>query len=136
MNYRSTRLREAIRAQDPDLVFQIRGLGFRRWAFEGARRKFAWWVESDERVQEALSEASWFEHFFFINSSSVEAARRAGFRHTSYLPHAVDPTVFRPLEGVAKDLDFCFVGLWSEKRQRFLEAALEVSEKGAVYGPN
>jgi glycosyltransferase involved in cell wall biosynthesis len=135
MNYRSSRLRDAIAASDPDLVFHIRGLGFRRWAFEGARKTFAWWVESDERVQEALSEAPWFEHFFFINSSSVETARHAGFNQASYLPHAVDATVFRPLPGVERDLDFCFVGLWSEKRQRFLEAALDVSENGAVYGP-
>src|SRR5918999_1288713 len=105
MNYRSARLREAIAASNP------------------------------ERVQEALSETPWFDHFFFINSSSVEAARRAGFTHASYLPHAVDATIFRPLPGVERDLDFCFVGLWSEKRQRFLEAALELTENGAVYGP-
>lgn len=135
MNYRSAELRRTIAAYDPDLVFHIRGLGFRRWAFEGARRTFAWWVESDERVQEALSEAPWFDHFFFINSSSVEAAHRAGFKHASYMPHAVDATIFRPLPGVERDLDFSFVGLWSEKRQRFLEAALEVSPNGAIYGP-
>ena len=135
MNYRSSRLRQAIRAYDPDLVFHIRGLGFRRSAFDGARRTFAWWVESDERVQEALGEAPWFDHFFFINASSVEVARRAGFDHASYLPHAVDAAVFRSLPEVTRDLDFCFVGLWSEKRQRFLEAALELTGNGAVYGP-
>ena len=134
MNYRSGRLRSAIRAFDPDLVLLIRGMGFRAWAIEGARAKFGWWVEADERVQEALAEAPWFDRFFFINSSSVETARRAGYRHTAYLAHAVDPAVFRPLEGARKDLDFCFVGLWSKKRQRFIEAALDVSENGAVYG--
>jgi spore maturation protein CgeB len=135
MNFRSSQLRAAIRAYDPDLVLLIRGLGFRSWAMEGARAKFGWWVEADERVQEALREVPWFDRFFFINSSSVESARRAGYRHTAYLAHAVDPSVFRPLEGVRKDLDFCFVGLWSKKRQRFVDAALEVSENGAVYGP-
>jgi spore maturation protein CgeB len=135
MNYRSRRLREEIAAYDPDLVFHVRGLGFRRWAFDGARLKFAWWVESDERVAEALAEAPWFDHFFLINSSSVEAARRAGFGHAEYLPHAVDADAFRPVEGVRRDLDFCFVGRWTEERQRFIEAALEVSPNGAVYGP-
>jgi hypothetical protein len=135
INFRSARLRDAISTYNPDLVFHIRGLGFRPWAFDGARVKFAWWVEADERVAEALSEVPWFDRFFFINSSSVHAAQRAGFGHTSYLPHAVDATVFRPLEGVRKDLDFCFVGRWLEKRQRFIEAALDVSENGAVYGP-
>lgn len=135
MNFRSARLRDAISSFDPDLVFHIRGLGFRSWAFDGARKKFAWWVESDERVNEALGEVPWFDQYFFINSASVEAARRAGHAHASYLPHAVDASVFRPLPGVPKDIDFAFVGLWSERRQQFLEAALEISGNGAIYGP-
>lgn len=135
MNYRSRRLHEAIAAWDPDLVFLIRGLGFRKWALEGARTKFGWWVEADERVAEALGEAPWYDRYFFINSSSVEAAKAAGYGHAAYLPHAVDPTVFRPLPDVTKDLDFCFVGLWSRKRQQYIEAALDVTRNGAVYGP-
>jgi hypothetical protein len=135
MNFRSARLRDAIAAYDPDLVFHIRGLGFREWAFHGARRKFAWWVESDERVSEALGEVWWFDHYFLINSASVAAAHGAGYVQASYLPHAVDASVFRPLPGVVKDIDFAFVGLWSEHRERFLDAALEVSQNGALYGP-
>jgi spore maturation protein CgeB len=135
MNYRSSRLRAAIAEWDPDLLLLIRGLGFRSWAFEGARRKFGWWVEADERVDEALKEVREFDHFFFINSTSVEAAKRAGYAHVSYLPHAVDASVFRPMPEVAKDLDFSFVGLWSAERQRYIEAALEVTTNGAVYGP-
>lgn len=135
MNYRSRRLREAIAAWNPDLVFLIRGLGFRRWALEGARTKFGWWVEADERVSEALREAPWYDRYFFINSASVAAAHAAGYGHAAYLPHAVDPQVFRPLPGVTKDLDFCFVGLWSRKRQQYMEAALDVTQNGAVYGP-
>jgi spore maturation protein CgeB len=135
MNFRSARLRDAIAAYDPDLVFHIRGLGFRDWAFDGARRKFAWWVESDERLKEALGEVPWFDHYFFINSASVAAAQRAGYAHASYLPHAVDASVFRPLPKVVKDIDFAFVGLWSERREQFLDAALEVSQNGALYGP-
>jgi spore maturation protein CgeB len=47
----------------------------------------------------------------------------------------VDPSAFRPLIDVPKDLDFCFVGSWSTKRQRFIDAALDVSGNSAVYGP-
>jgi len=135
MNFRSTRLRAAIADYDPDLVFHIRGLGFRPAALDGARVRFGWWVEADERVSEALSEVPLYDRYFFINSSGVEAARRSGYRHSAYLPHAVDPTVFRPIGQTPKSIDFSFVGLWSEKRQRYLEAALEVSQTGAVYGP-
>jgi hypothetical protein len=135
MNYRSSRLHSAIADYDPDLVFLIRGLGFRSWAMQGARTKLGWWVEADERVDEALKEVPWFDGYFFINSSSVEAARRTGHPHIHYLPHAVDPAVFRQLSGVPRDIDFSFVGLWSKKRQHFLETALDVSANGAVYGP-
>jgi spore maturation protein CgeB len=135
LNYRSRRLRDEIAAYDPDLVLLIRGLGFRRSATDGARTKLGWWVEADERVDEALGEVPWFDGYFLINSSSVEAARQAGLQHVHYLPHAADPSVFRPLPEVRRDIDFSFVGLWSKKRQEYIEAALEVSENGAVYGP-
>jgi spore maturation protein CgeB len=135
INYRSARLRSAIAAWDPDLVFVIRGLGYRAWAAERARTRFGWWVEADERIGEALGDVAQFDRFFFINSSSVEAARQAGYIHCAYMAHAVDPAVFRPLPGVPKSLDFAFVGLWSPKRQQYLDAALDVSGNGAVYGP-
>jgi len=109
MNYRSSRLRSAIRAFDPDLVLLIRGMGFSRVGDRRRAAKFGWWVEADERVQEALAEVPWFDRFFFSSiSASVEAARRAGYRHTAYLAHAVDPAVFRPLEGVAQGSRFLF----------------------------
>jgi hypothetical protein len=133
-NYRSRRLQEAVASYDPDLVFLIRGLGFRQWATDKARTKFGWWVEADERVDEALGEVPWFDGYFFINSSSVQAARQAGHRQVYYLPHAVDPSVFRPLPGTVRDIDFSFVGVWSKKRQQYIEAALEISSNGAVYG--
>ncbi|MFN2644496.1 MAG: glycosyltransferase [Burkholderiales bacterium] len=135
INFRSERVRLAIARYTPDLVFHIRGLGLRPWAFDGARARFGWWVEADERIAEALKEVALYDRYFFINSSSVEEAHRAGYQHTGYLSHAVDPHVFRPLADTAKTLDFCFVGFWSAKRQRYLEAALEVSQNGAIYGP-
>lgn len=134
-NYRSTLLREAIGRFRPELVFLIRGIAFRPWALEGARTRFAWWVEAEERLDEPLREISCFDWYFFMNSSCVAAAQAAGYRRVGYLSHAVDTSSFRPLPRVAKDLDFCFVGTWSDKRQRFLETVLSVSRNGAVYGP-
>jgi spore maturation protein CgeB len=43
--------------------------------------------------------------------------------------------VFRPFPGTVRNIDFSFVGLWSKKRQEYIEAALEVSGNGAIYGP-
>src|SRR2546421_11547547 len=39
MNFRSAQLRSAVAARKPDLVFVIRGLGFRPWSLQGARTK-------------------------------------------------------------------------------------------------
>jgi len=132
MNFRSAQLRSAISRYDPDLLFLFR-LGFRSWAFAEARTKFSWWVEADERVDEALREVPQFDHYFFINSSSVEVARHAGYSHTSYLAHAVDASVFRPLADVRR-ISIFLCRIVVEKRQRFIDAALDVSENGVVYG--
>jgi spore maturation protein CgeB len=135
MNFRSARLRAAIEDYDPDLLFVIRGLGFRRSAYEPARTKFAWWVEGDDRLSEVREEIEHFDHYFLIHAKGLDTVRKVGGARTSYLSHAVEPAVFCPLKGVERDLDFCFVGSWSDKRQRLIEEALRVSRNGAVYGP-
>jgi glycosyltransferase involved in cell wall biosynthesis len=135
MNHRSARLKAEIGKFDPDLVFLIRGISFRTQALAEARMRFAWWVEAEERVSEPLAEVNEFDWYFFMNSSSVEVARARGHPHVSYLSHAVDTDFFQPLEGHKQDLDFCFVGAWSEKRQRHIEALLDITRSGAIYGP-
>jgi hypothetical protein len=44
--------------------------------------------------------------------------------------------VFRPLEGARKDLDCCLVGLWSKKRQRFIDAPLDVANLALIPAQN
>jgi len=135
-NYRSTLLQQAIRNFDPDLVLLIRGLGFRDWALKEAKTKFAWWTEKEERVDEALRELHEFDWYFFMSSSCVDTARLAGHANIGYLSHAVDSDFFRPIPGINKELDFCFVGRWSEKRQTYMEAALDITDNAAIYGGN
>src|SRR5882762_7926026 len=42
---------------------------------------------------------------------------------------------FVRLRGLQRISIFSLVGSWSQKRQRFIEAALDVSENRVVYGP-
>ncbi|WP_341676025.1 glycosyltransferase [Niveibacterium sp. SC-1] len=134
-NHRSELLRTAIRQHDPDLVIVVRGIDYHPWALEGARRSCLWWVEADERLEEPFAELPRFDHMFCINRVGAQMAHERGFDNVSYLPHAVDPDAFRPIPEVRKDLDFCFVGIWSRERERHLAAALELTRSGAIYGP-
>jgi hypothetical protein len=133
-NYRSARLHSAWNEFQPDLLLLIRGINFRADVLAQIHPKFGWWVEHEGRVAEALREIDSFEGYFFMNESCVRAALDHGFQHTAYLAHAVDPGVFRPLEGLCKRYDACFVGNWSKKRQQYIEAALEVTPDIAIYG--
>lgn len=133
-NYRSALLQQAICRFDPDLVLVIRGLGFHSWALKEAKTKFAWWTEKEERVSEALRELHEFDWYFFISSSCVDAAHSAGYANASYLSHTVDSNFFHPIPGINKEIDFCFVGVWSEKRQSYIDAALDITNNAAIYG--
>lgn len=137
LNYRSTALLEAAREYRPDLVLVIRGIRFREDVLREIRSKarlFGWWIEREERMEEAFREMELFDRYFFMNSSCVDAGIRRGFgAKISLLHHAVDTTVFHPMD-IAKKYDWCFVGNWSEKRQKFIEEALKASPNGVVYG--
>ena len=138
LNYRSSRLLKAVEAFSPDLVLMVRGIRFRKETLEEIRKRavlFGWWIEREERMEEAFNEISIVDHYFFMNSSAVEeGARREYSNKVSLLLHAVDPYIFHPID-CGKLYDWCFVGGWSEKRQEYIEKAIEVSPSGIVYGP-
>lgn len=135
--YRNRKLLETVNGFCPDLVFIVRG---HRYSWEILREikeravLFGWWVERAEDADAALREAGFFDHCFFIHSSIVKEADRAGLRSVSLLHHSVDSEIFRPM-GLKRRYDWSFVGGFSEKRLNILEVAVEVSGNGAVYGP-
>lgn len=133
-NFRSSRLLEAWKSFRPDLTLLIRGINFRQDVLMQTRPLFGWWVEHEGRVGEALKELDRFDGYFFMNQSCVDSARAVGYTKSAYLAHAVDPDVFKPIKGVVKRYDACFVGNWSPKRQRFIEMALKETPSLALYG--
>lgn len=137
MNYRSRRLLEAVRDFSPDLVLIIRGIRFRDDVLKKIRKRaplFAWWIEKEERMEEAFREVNLYDHYFFMNSSCVEEGRRRGLKSVSLLQHSVDTAAFHPEER-DKKYDWCFVGKYSPKRIEFIERALKVSRNCAIWGP-
>jgi spore maturation protein CgeB len=133
INYRNRKIQEKIRSFRPDVVLVVRGLHFDPDFIQGPM-KFAWWVEGEERVHEALREAHAYDWYFFISESCVGAAREQGYDQASFLHHSVDADEFRRVKDIRKDLDFCFVGNWSPKRQEYIDAAFAVTSSGAIYG--
>lgn len=95
-NFRSKRLAEKATEFKPDLTLLIRGISFNKEALEGISPLFGWWIEKEERVEEALREIGLFDWYFFMNRSCVDIAEQRGHHNVSYLGHAVDPEVFRP----------------------------------------
>lgn len=132
-NYRSQRFLDAYEEFRPDLVLVVRGPGIRPDVLARTRPLFGWWIEHDSRP-EVLDGLDRYDRHFFINQSLVREARRAGFQQVDTLFHAVDPERFHPLPGTRKSVDVCFVGGWSPRRQRYLEAALAVTRNIVIYG--
>jgi len=136
-NFRSANLIAAFDEFEPDLVILVRGINFSKESLayiSGKKRVFGWWVEKEERVEEALSEIDYFGHYFFINSSCVDAARQRGKQDVSLLHHSVDTNSFCKLPNIVKKIDICFVGNWSQKRQTIMEALLKVTDNITIFG--
>ncbi len=133
-NFRSANLAQKVAEFRPDLVFLVRGISFNTDTLESISPLFGWWIEKEERVEEALREIALFDWYFFMNRACVDIAEQRGYHNVGYLGHAVDPGVFRPIAGGEKRFDLCFVGNWSLKRQEFIEAALRVTPNIAIYG--
>lgn len=137
LNYRSKRLVEAVKEFSPDLVLIVRGIKFTEGALKEIRKRapvFGWWIEKEERMEEAFRELYLYDHYFFMSSSCVEEGAKRGFKGISLLQHSVDASAFHPEER-EKRYDWSFVGAWSPKRMEFIERALKVSRNAAIWGP-
>lgn len=141
--YFEDQLIKKVESFSPDLILLVRGQKCSLETLTRIRKEarlYGWWVEKSERcVPSIADEIHCFDWYFSISRQCVETLREEGHAHVSYQNHLVNDHIFRPRpDGVSSDkkrYDACFVGLWSRKRQKFIEAALEVTKNIAVYGP-
>jgi glycosyltransferase involved in cell wall biosynthesis len=136
-NYRSFNLAKTHKHFSPDMVLLIRGIAFRNDVLNEIRENtplFGWWIEKEERIEEALREINLLDWYFFMNSSCVDTGMQKGFSNISLLHHSVDPDAFYPMPDVEKEFDICFVGGRSPKRQQAIEALLNVTDNIVIYG--
>jgi len=135
--YRNRKFLELCREFQPDLVFLTRGLRFKLETLAALREfttVFCWHTESESRFPEIVPELPYYHHTYFFSSLSLEQARAQGFANTSLLLHALDTNLFYPL-GLPRIYDWCFVGQWHPRRQRYCQGLAQVSRNFAIYGP-
>lgn len=135
--YRNRKFLELCREFRPDLVFLTRGLRFKLETLAALREfttLFCWHTESESRFGEIEPELPYYHHTYFFSSLSLERARALGYANTSQLLHALDTSLFYPL-GLPKIYDWCFVGQWHPRRQRYCEGLSQVSRNFVIYGP-
>ena len=88
-------------------------------------------VQDSKRLTSFSKNLNWY---FSYSKIAIAALNKLGFLKTSYLPHAVDQNEFRYLPEAKKTIDISFVGKHSVHREKFILAALEVTNKVSLYG--
>lgn len=137
LHYRSSQLEKLVDAFNPELFLLIRGWRITEQTLQRIREKsvsMGWWIETEKKFKDSFREIALYDHFFVMNSNCHDEAVKHGFDNTSVLYQAVDPASFYPIENSPEVFDCCFVGGWSERRQAFIEKALETTENIAIYG--
>ena len=134
-NYLETQFQQQLSQQQPDLILAVRGSTYCEHAIKTSQAvKFGWWVEPANRVHEIQPELPVFDWCYSMNEESLAAFRADGFNTGSYMPHMFSNEEFFPVEGVEKSLDLVFVGNWNPRRQRYIDAAMEVTNSIVLYG--
>lgn len=138
LRYRSSMLEELAGSFRPDLLLIIRGWRITEQSLKSIRRKtkvMGWWIEKEDKFDTVLDEIKLYDYFFTISSNTLDKALAQGHKNVGLMYQAVDASLFRPLENIGPVYDCCFVGGWSEKRQKLLEQAAFVTGNIAIYGP-
>lgn len=118
-------------AEDPpDLVLALAQAPMNLAVLEHLRKKkfltAMWFVENYRHLTYWRQVAGGYDYWFVIQQAScVDALKRAGARHVSYLPMAADPVLHRPLRLTAAEqdeysADVSFVGAGYANRRTLL----------------
>ena len=94
-----------------------------------------WWLNDPFQWQRALGILPPYDFAFTNAKYSVEQYAAAGLQHVRFLPSACDPSVHRPIDGVAPDCAVSFAGDWSALRERLVERLASEGVDLRVYGP-
>jgi len=142
---RMQRLQEQVAEINPDLVFVVKGYELDRQLVESLQERsdavIANWnpdnpfmFRSEEyRASNYLDALPAYDLVFIWGDFLFDRLRDAGASDVRFLPFASDPRIHHPADPDQEyESDVIFLGHWSEKRQRAVEALTDFDV--AVYG--
>ena len=134
-NYLNTKLVEFYNHNKPDGVFFIHGIHYSDETMSQITcPKVGWLVDpvlNPERLQLFTSKMDWY---FSYSQQAIKIVNQFNFSKASYLPHSVDHRQFYVIPKQPKSIDLCFVGKHSVHREKYLLAALELTNRVHIYG--
>ncbi|QWE26950.1 glycosyltransferase [Polynucleobacter sp. AP-Ainpum-60-G11] len=134
-NYLNTELVKFYKKNNPDYVFFIHGIHYSESTLTQINApKIAWLVDPVQDPKRLALFSTNLDWYFSYSKIAIRILQELGFKNTSYLPHAVDQNEFRHLPEARKSIDISFVGKHSVHREKFILAALEVTNKVSLYG--
>lgn len=134
-NYLNKELVKCYQNNKPDFVLFIHGIHYSTETLAQIDApKIGWLVDPVQDPQRLLLFSQNLDWYFSYSKIAIQALNKVGFMNTSYLPHAVDHHAFRHLPSAQKSIDISFVGKHSAHREKFILAALEVTNKVSLYG--
>lgn len=134
-NYLETEFQKALEQHQPDLILAVRGSTYcERSIKESGVVKYGWWVEPANRVHEIERELPHFDWWYSMNEESLCVFREMCIDSCSYMPHMFSCSEFFPVQDQEKTVDLVFVGNWNPRRQRYIDAAMEVTSSIVLYG--
>jgi spore maturation protein CgeB len=134
-NHLNMQFQKLLSQQKFDLILAVRGINYcHKIISRSPLPKVAWWVEPVKRVNEIKNELSVFNWCYSMNEESLNVFHQSGFAACSYMPHMFSKEEFFPIEGLEKSVDLVFVGNWNPRRQRYIDAAMEVTNSIVLYG--
>jgi glycosyltransferase involved in cell wall biosynthesis len=134
-NYLNTKLVDFCNHNNPDGVFFIHGIHYSDETMSQITcSKVGWLVDpvlNPTRLQTFTSKMDWY---FSYSQQAIKIVNQFNFSRSSYLPHSVDHRQFYVIPKQPKSIDLCFVGKHSVHREKYILAALELTNRVHIYG--
>jgi len=134
-NYLNTKLVDFCNQNKPDGVFFIHGIHYSDETMSQITcSKVGWLVDpvlNPTRLQTFTSKMDWY---FSYSQQAIKIVNQFNFSKASYLPHSVDHRQFYVIPKQPKSIDLCFVGKHSVHREKYILAALELTNRVHIYG--
>lgn len=123
----NTRIRIKYEAVKPDMVFVIRGaiLTKETLLFMKKSRLVLWMMDSIFTVKRTLDNIGLYDHIFLFEKEDIPLLKKQYNVTGTFLPLALDESVYFPIPSLEKDIDILFVGNLYDKRVALLNKLIE-----------